>query len=73
MPKVNTDSLKRLAKNESNSLVSGALVESAEYIAELESEMFDYKRVVEEIAFNDSLNVSDTVRHIAKKALNKYN
>lgn len=73
MPKVSTDSLKRLAKNESNSIVSGALVESAEYIVELESELFDYKRVVEEIAFNDMLDVSITARHIAKKALNKYN
>ena len=73
MPKVNTDVLKRLAKNEVNSIVSGALVESANYIAELESELFDYKQVVETIALNDSLNVSDTARYIAKKALAKYN
>lgn len=73
MTKVNRDSLKRLDKNDSNSLVSGYSNEISEYIGKLESEIFDYKLVVEEIAFNDSLNVSDTARYIAKKVLNKYN
>lgn len=50
MPKVNTRSLRRLANKVPQSILTGAINESANYVDELEEKVEKYEKALREIA-----------------------